>query len=78
MMNSTYVSLLFTFMIWKEIVNNDRQQFHQYQQNEQSPSLTEHKKSTTYDSGNLGPALQQTQKCGRVKLVNGIPNHHSC
>ena len=26
----------------------------------------------TYDFGNQGPGLEQTQKCGRVKLVNGI------
>jgi hypothetical protein len=27
-----------------------------------------HKKTTTYDVGNLG----QVQKCGRIKPVNGI------
>jgi hypothetical protein len=30
-------------------------------------------KTTTYDFGNPSPDLGQTQKCGRVKLVNGIP-----
>jgi hypothetical protein len=27
----------------------------------------------TYAVGNPGPGLGQTQKCGEVKLVNGIP-----
>jgi len=27
----------------------------------------------TYDIGNPGPGLGQTQKCGRVKPINGIP-----
>jgi hypothetical protein len=27
----------------------------------------------TYDIGNPDPVLGQTQKCGRVKLFNGIP-----
>ena len=26
----------------------------------------------TYCIGNLGPGLEQTQKCGRVKLIYGI------
>jgi hypothetical protein len=26
-----------------------------------------------YDVGNPGPGMGQAQKCGRVKLVNGIP-----
>jgi hypothetical protein len=34
--------------------------------------LTEHKKTMIYDVGN--PLIQgQTQKCGRVKPVNGVP-----
>jgi len=32
------------------------------------------KKITTYDVGNIGPGLGQSQKCGGAKLVNGIPN----
>ena len=33
-----------------------------------------HKKKTmTYDVVNPGPGLGQAQKCGRVKLVDGIP-----
>ena len=32
----------FNFNIMKISLNSDLQQFHQYQQNEQSPSLTEH------------------------------------
>jgi hypothetical protein len=31
-----------------------------------------HKKTTTYDVGNLGPGFGQVQKCGGVKPVNGI------
>jgi len=27
----------------------------------------------TYGIGNSGPDLEQAQKCGGVKLVNGIP-----
>ena len=32
------------------------------------------KKITAYGVGNPGPGLGQTQKCGRVKSVNGILN----
>ena len=57
--------------------NNDGHQFHQYQQNEQSPlilsELTEHKKTMTYDLGNSGSGLGQAQKCGSVKPVIGPP-----
>ena len=53
-------------------------QFHQYQENEQSPfsltELTEHKKNTTtYDVGNPDHGLGQAQKWGGAKLINGIP-----
>ena len=42
--------------------------------NHLSPQLIEHKnKNMTYDIGNLSPYLGKAQKCGRVKLVNGIP-----
>ena len=62
-----------TFRLWKESLNREGHQFLKYQQNEQSPlTLTEHKKTTTYDIVNLGPGLIQAQTCGRVKLVNGI------
>jgi hypothetical protein len=51
-------------------LNSDGHQFHQYQQNEQSPlilsELTEHKKTMTYDLGNSGSGLGQAQKCGSV------------
>jgi len=60
----------------RESLNSDRHQFYQYQQIEQSPliltELTEQKKTTTYDIGNPGPGLRQTQKCGGVMPVNGI------
>ena len=62
--------------LWKENLCSDHNKFHRYQQNEQSPLiltvLTEHKKTMTYDVGNLGPGLGQTHRCDRVKLVNGI------
>ena len=29
--------------------------------------LTEHKQTTTYDIGNLGPGSEQVQKCGTIK-----------
>jgi hypothetical protein len=54
------------------------QQFHQYQQNEQSPVTVTHgtqRKTTTYTVGNPDPGLGQAQKYGGVKPVNGIPTH---
>ena len=63
--------------LWKESLNSDDNQFHQYQQNEQSPliltEVAEHKKTTTYDVGNLVPNLEQKQTFGGIKPVNGIP-----
>ena len=51
-----------------------RNQFHQYQQNKQSPyiltELTEHKKAMSCDVGNPGPGMGQAQKCGGIKSVN--------
>jgi hypothetical protein len=32
-------------------------------------------KLTTYDVGNPSAGLEQAQKCGRVKPVNGIPKY---
>jgi hypothetical protein len=62
-------------MIMKESLNSDGHQFHQYQQNEQLSliitELTENKPQ--HDIGNGGPGLGQTQQCGGVKPVNGIP-----
>jgi hypothetical protein len=57
------------YELWKESLNRDGYQFHQYQQNEQSSliliELNEHKK-------NPGPGLGQAHECGEVKLVKGI------
>jgi hypothetical protein len=41
-------------LLWKERLNSDGQQFHQYEQKE-SPEIIENKKKTqhTYDFGNL-------------------------
>jgi hypothetical protein len=62
----------------KESLNSDGHQFHQYQQNEQSPliltDLNEHpKKPRHINVGNPGPGLRQAQNCGGVKPFNGIP-----
>ena len=62
-------------------LNNNSQQFHQYQLNEQSPYFTEyththtHTQNATYDVGKLGPGLGQRHTCGRVKPVNVFPPH---
>ena len=41
---------------YEKSLNSDGHQFHQYQQNEQSPfASSEHKKITAYDVGNQGP-----------------------
>ena len=63
-------------ILWKESLNSDGQQFHQYQQNDQSP-LTEHKKTllTTYDVGNPCSGLEQAYRYGGFKPVNGIPTN---
>ena len=54
----------------KRKFNSDGYQFHQYQQNKQSPlilsELTEHNKTTTYDVGNPGSDLGQAQNCGGI------------
>jgi hypothetical protein len=36
-------------------------------------SLNTEREKTTYDVGNQGPGLEQTQQCGGIKPVNGIP-----
>ena len=52
--------------LWKESINSDGQQFHQYQQNKQSP-LTSHNWAYKKDHpGNPDPCLTQAQKCGGV------------
>ena len=69
--------MLKNILLWRESFNSDDHQFHQYQQNEQSPliltELTEHKqKPTTYHAGNPGACLGHEQQCGGVNPVNGI------
>jgi len=53
---------LIDYELWKE---SDGHQFHQYQQNEQSPLIiterAEHKNTTTCDIRNPGSVLGQTQ-----------------
>ena len=69
---------MFTLMKRKYNLNSDGHQFHQYQQNKQSPFIltdhSEHKKTTTCDVGNPCPAFGQAYKCGGDKPVNGNPN----
>ena len=55
------IKLWLALWFWKQSLISDGQQFHKYQQKEQSP-LTEHKKketTTTHDVGNLCPDLGQ-------------------
>ena len=60
----------------KDSLNSNGQPCHQYQQNSHlSPQIIKHKKIMAYGIGNPGPDLEQAQKCGGVKLVNGIVNH---
>ena len=63
--------MYFVWGLWKENLNSDDYQFHQYQQNEQSPlvliELTQLKKTTTCDVGNPRPGLGQAHKCVGIK-----------
>jgi hypothetical protein len=43
----------------------------------QAIQAPEHKKTTTYDTGNPDPGLGQAQTFGGIKPVNGIPTIHS-
>ena len=54
----------------KENLISDGQQYHQYQQKEQSLNIN---KAMTYDIWNPGPGLRQAQRCGGVKQVKGMP-----
>lgn len=56
--------------VMKESLNSYGQQFYQYQQSEKPP-LTSTR--WTYDVEKPGPGLEQAQKYGGVKPVNGIP-----
>ena len=50
-------------ILWKECLNGDGQQLHQYKQNYQniSSQTFEHKETTTYGFGNSGPYIGQAQ-----------------
>ena len=67
----------------KEDLNSNVNQFHQYQQNELKQDLSNQlnslntRQSTTYDIGNPGPRLEQSQTFGGLKTVNGVPTLHS-
>jgi hypothetical protein len=70
----SFCSSLFR-LLWKESLNCDGLQFHQYQENKQSAptfSLNPKIKNTTYDVKNPGRGLEQLQECQKVKPVNGI------
>ena len=74
--NFTNINKVNNYLSPKESLNSDGQQFHQYQQREQSPLTFTHwsqKKTTTYDAGNPYPDLGQAHKCGGVKLVTNLP-----
>ena len=62
---------LFTFLLWKESLNSDGKQCHQYQQNEQSPATFTYwtQKDTPYDVGNPGYGLEQVQECSGLNLM---------
>jgi hypothetical protein len=60
---------------WKESLNSDGQQFHQYQQSQQSFIILSYytlQRTTTYDAGNQGDGLGQARKYGGNKPVNVI------
>ena len=49
---------------------------HKYQQNKQPPLISNSlhiKQTTAYTNRNPGPGLEQAEKCGRAKTLNGIP-----
>ena len=46
-----------------------------YHQNEQSPLILTHWQET---QRNPGHGLRQSQRCGRIEPVNGIPNNPLC
>ena len=50
----------------------DSKQFHQYQQNEQSPLIGQIKTTTTYHIGSPCHGLEQVLECGGVKPDKGI------
>jgi len=63
--------------LWKESLNSDGQQFHQYQQNEQSPLTLTHwtqkREHNIWHWKSMSP-LGTGKKCGKTKPVNGILN----
>ena len=62
-------------LLWKESLNSDGKQFHQYQQNERSPLIFSdrtQKGTSAYDAEISGSGLRQAQKCGGMKPVNGF------
>ena len=66
---------LFCIPYYKKRLNSDGQQFHEYQESHIN-SLNTKKVIMTYDVRNPSTDMGQVQKCGRVKLVNGIPTFY--
>ena len=63
--------MYFVGRLWKESLNSDGHQLHQYQQNKQSPLiLTE---LTEHETPRQVLAWDRHKKNGGVKPVNGIP-----
>ena len=63
-------------IVMKKSLHSNSKQFHQINKwsiTSHLHSLNTKKKTMTYDVGNAGPGLEQAQKCGRVRPVNGIP-----
>jgi len=67
---------LYTVLIgwlWKENVNSNCQQFHQYQQNEPISFISLNTKhTTTFVASNRSVGLRQAKQCSGVLLLNGI------
>lgn len=73
-----YHSSILKHILWKESWNKDGQWFNQNQQSERPPLISNHwthKKNLAYGIGNPSYGMEQAQKCGRIKPVEGISTH---
>jgi hypothetical protein len=57
-----YYAIFITPLVWKEILNNDGQKYHQHKHNEQTPLTSNNptEKKTTYGVGYPSRCLRQT------------------
>ena len=72
----TFKHILYLIQLWKESLNSDGQQFHQYQQRKHLTSdlnSSNIEKTTTYDIRNPGPGVGLPQICFEIKPAYGIP-----